>query len=165
MKLASLLPAAVVAAACAALPAPAFAATASIVTASVNLRAGPGMNFPVVTVMPQGAAVATYGCLPDYSWCDVSFVGARGWVAARFLTVPVGGTRVVVTPAVGLPVVTFGPTYWNRYYVGYPWYARGPAYYGRPPVYQGRCIDGCSGSTTVTGPAGGTRTRIWSVNP
>ncbi|MBB4303977.1 uncharacterized protein YraI [Rhodobium orientis] len=151
----------------------ATAATRSVATGDVNLRAGPGTSYPVVRVVPRGASVATHGCLKDYSWCDVSYARARGWVSARYLTTVVAGARVVVSPRVAVPVVTFGPAYWNRYYAAYPWYRRGPAYYGpanrgpAPRYYRGPrpCAGGCSGARVVTGPAGRTRVRRWHVNP
>lgn len=161
-------------------PVDVLAAATSVATATVNMRAGPSTTYPVVRIVPAGSTVATYGCVADYSWCDVDFGGARGWVSASYLTTVVHGAKVVVSPTVGFPVVAYAPAaYWDRYYVGYPWYARGPAYYGpyRAPVrayapprrygpapYRGACRDGCAGSTTVTGPNGGSRSRSWSVN-
>jgi len=160
-------------------PVDVLAAATSVATANVNMRAGPSTTYPVVRIVPAGSTVATYGCVADYSWCDVNFGGARGWVSSSYLTTVVQGTAVVVSPTVGFPVVTYTPTaYWDRHYVGYPWYARGPAYYGpyRAPArvyaappryrapYRGACRDGCSGSATVTGPNGGSRSRSWSVN-
>ena len=155
-------------------PVAASAATSAVATATVNMRAGPNTAYPVVRIVPAGSPVATYGCVADYSWCDVGFGGARGWVSAAYLQTVVGGATVVVPPRVGFPVITYSPTaYWNRYYTGDPWYARGPAYYGpyRAPVraygpapYRGACRHGCSGSSTVTGPRGATRSRSWSVN-
>lgn len=164
-------------------PVAASAASSAVATANVNMRAGPSTAYPTVRIVPAGAGVVSYGCVADYSWCDVGYGQARGWVSAAYLTTVVGGTTVVVTPQVGFPVVTYSPTaYWNRYYTAYPWYARGPAYYGpyRAPIYRappprgyaapyrapyrGACRDGCSGSASVSGPRGGSASRSWSVN-
>ncbi|MEW5421997.1 SH3 domain-containing protein [Amorphus sp. 3PC139-8] len=149
----------------------ASAANTAIATANVNMRAGPSTSYPVVRIVPAGANVASYGCVADYSWCDVGYGGARGWVSASYLTTVVRGATVVVSPTVGFPVVTYAPTtYWNRYYTAYPWYARGPAYYRpaprayrAPAPYYG-CRNGCSGSRTVTGPRGNSASRSWSFH-
>lgn len=154
-------------------PVGAAAANTAVATANVNMRAGPSTSYPVVRIVPAGANVASYGCVADYSWCDVGYGGARGWVAASYLTTVVRGTTVVVSPTVGFPVVTYAPTsYWNRYYAGYPWYARGPAYYAPPPRayrapaprYGYGCRNGCSATTTVTGPRGNTASRTRSFH-
>ena len=63
------------AAALAALPLAPIAASAAgsaVATATVNMRAGPSTTYPVVRIVPAGSAVAAYGCVADYSWCDVS---------------------------------------------------------------------------------------------
>lgn len=137
------------------LPAPARAATASVVTADVNLRAGPSTAYPAVTVIPAGTRVVTHGCVADYTWCDVAYGAHRGWVSASYVQTSHNGATVVITPAVataiGVTVVAYNRAYWDRYYVGYPWYgtwARYPAY--RAPVAR---------TTTAVGPYGGTATR------
>ncbi|MCF3641287.1 SH3 domain-containing protein [Rhizobium sp. TRM95111] len=150
------------------------AATSSITVMDVNLRAGPGTGYPVVRVIAAGSRVVTFGCLADYSWCDVGVAGVRGWVASRYITIASGGTTVVVTQAtavrIGVPVVAYGSAYWHAHYVGYPWYARGHAYYARPvagPAVRrpARCLDGCSASRTTTGPRGRTYSRSFTFDP
>ena len=44
---------------------------------NVNLRAGPGTYYPVITVVPTHAPLSILGCLGDYMWCDVLFGGNR----------------------------------------------------------------------------------------
>lgn len=133
---------------------PAAAAMSAYASAAVNLRAGPGTQFPVVRTVPAGVAIVSYGCLADYTWCDVGYAGARGFVAARYVTVVSNGARVAVTPPVavriGMPVVVYSPSYWNIHYRAYPWYGRGPDYYR--PVHP--CRFGCSAERSVTGPGG-----------
>ncbi|MEL6622228.1 MAG: SH3 domain-containing protein, partial [Pseudomonadota bacterium] len=63
----------------------ASAATPAVATTNVNLRAGPSTHFPVVKVVPAGARLVTFGCVKGYTWCDVSFAGNRGWLAARYV--------------------------------------------------------------------------------
>lgn len=136
---------------------PAHAATASVVTVNVNLRAGPTTAYPVVTVVPARSTVTTYGCVADYTWCDVAYGTYRGWMSAAYLQTVYNGASVVITPvvatAVGVGVVTYSRVYWDRYYVGYPWYgtwARYPAY--RAPVAR-------TTTTTAVGRYGGTASR------
>ena len=143
----------------------------AVATTNVNLRAGTGTNYPVIRVVPKGAGLLTYGCLADYSWCDVSYAGSRGWLAARYIII--GGrplTRAVAVPA-GVPVIYFNRAYWKAHYRAYPWYGRWGYYYGRPPVARparraariGCAVGGCSGSRSFTGPAGRTFSRNFSV--
>src|SRR6185295_13458915 len=47
---------------------------------TVNVRAGPARDYPIVAVLPPGFEVGVQGCLPDYSWCDVIAGASRGWV-------------------------------------------------------------------------------------
>lgn len=157
------------------------AAAPAVATTNVNLRAGPSTHFPVVTVVPAGAALVTLGCLPGYTWCDVKFAGNRGWLAAQY--VRLAGPGVVITPAVAVPlgiaVVSFNQAYWRTHYAARPWVGRWPVYAARwraPGVapYRGPvrlgvragCVGaGCSGSRTITGPGGRSVTRSFSVNP
>lgn len=86
--------------------APAAQCTPSaITTASVNMRSGPGTNFPIITVLPANAFLAVTGRNSDSSWFQVVFNGQQGWVSASYLTttcvqsVPViGSTAPAPTP-------------------------------------------------------------------
>lgn len=103
---------------------------------SVNLRAGPGRDYPLVSRIGPGAPVDVAGCTDDWEWCDVGFQGDRGWVWAGNLETPYQGSRVVIYghgPIVGLPIVPFavGP-YWDTYYRTRPWYSRRSYWAARP---------------------------------
>ncbi len=158
----------------------ASAATGAEATGNVNLRAGPSTGYPVVAMVPAGAAIATYGCLAGYTWCDIGFAGYRGWVSARYIQIVYQGAPVVLTPVVapriGIVVVGFNQSYWNAHYAAYPWYARGPAYYGRAGTVtgpNGGTISGahgcgpyaCAGGGTITGPNGGTIEHAGACGP
>ncbi|MGR6465938.1 SH3 domain-containing protein [Rhizobium sp. PAMB 3182] len=146
----------------------ASAATQSHTLATVNLRAGPSTAYPVIKVMPVGAPIVTFGCLANYSWCDVGYAGNRGWVSAKYIQVDYNGAPVVVTPSVaigvGIGVVTFGQAYWDTHYGNYPWYRNGGAY-PPPPTPPAAAASGsrttsCAGGTcttngSMTGPYGG----------
>jgi uncharacterized protein YraI len=108
-------------------PAAALAARGEATT-NVNMRAGPGTEYPAVSLIPADARIDIHGCLKDGAWCDVSWRGNRGWVDARYLDYFRGGHYVYLPDYVNIidvPLVTFSlGDYWNDYYVGEPWYGR-----------------------------------------
>lgn len=125
------------------------------VTTDLNMRTGPGTNFGVVTVVPEGDEVDIINC--QGSWCRVRYGGRTGWVSAAYLgdtTVAAAPRRRVIVeeePIYAAPPVVFGAPlgfgafygydrprryYQGRYYG--PRYDRGydrRAYRG--PVYRG----------------------------
>jgi uncharacterized protein YraI len=110
-----------------AVPAVALAAQ-GYATADVNMRAGPGTEYPVVDLIPTDAYVDIHGCLSDGAWCDVSWKGERGWVDSSYLDY-FYNNRYVYLPeyidTIDVPIAVFSlDTYWNDYYVGEPWYGR-----------------------------------------
>nr|WP_272210716.1 SH3 domain-containing protein [Marinicella sp. W31]MDC2876625.1 SH3 domain-containing protein [Marinicella sp. W31] len=108
----------------------AFQAQASSVdaytTSNVNLRAGPSTSYPSITVVPAGATLSNYGCLADYSWCDVSYSSNRGWVSANSIEIVYQDQRQTMSPGVafaaGITITAFSEAYWNNHYRSYPWY-------------------------------------------
>lgn len=108
-----------------ALLAPAAAEAANgYTTGNVNMRAGPGVQYPRILVLPAGAPVTIYGCLQGYSWCDVAAYHERGWVSSRYLDSFYDDRRVYVPyqPRVRLPIISFEFGYWDRWYSNRPWY-------------------------------------------
>jgi uncharacterized protein YraI len=96
------------------------------VTIDLNMRAGPGARYPIITTIPEGRSVEVYGCLSDYDWCDVGWRGNRGWVFTDYLEYYYRNQpRPVIEwgPRIGLPIVTFSfGEYARRYYRDMPWY-------------------------------------------
>jgi uncharacterized protein YraI len=93
---------------------------------NVNLRAGPGTYYPVITVVPTHAPISILGCLGDYMWCDVVFGGNRGWMRSIYLKKWYQGYYYGLgdyAPRLGLRVISFdiGP-YWDSYYRDRPFY-------------------------------------------
>lgn len=86
---------------------PAFAVS-GYSTAHLNLRTGPGTQYPVVGVMEYNVRSNITGCLADYSWCAVEVAGLSGWAAAEYLVVDESGQIQQVDEAgasTGIPVV------------------------------------------------------------
>lgn len=105
----------------------AFTGTTNV---DVNLRAGPDMTYPSVTVLPTNTSIAVYGCDSVQAWCDVEANGNRGWVGAQFINyalpnapAPVPLPQAVAT--VQVPTVTYevGP-YWDAHYATQPFYTQ-----------------------------------------
>jgi hypothetical protein len=68
----------------------------------VNVRAGPGTNYAVVTVLGPGEPIALLGRSTDSTWANVMTPDeTQGWVRADLLSIP---------PATDLPVVAAPPT-------------------------------------------------------
>ena len=91
---------------------------------------------------PEGEPLGIEGCLRDEFWCDVRWDGGRGWVYSEYLAFDYRG-EMVALPDVGpayfrIPVISFAARdYWDRYYVGRPWYRDRDRWYGfqlRPRV-------------------------------
>ena len=77
-------------------------------TAHLNLRSGPGTQYPVVGVMEYNVRSEITGCLADYSWCAITVAGLSGWASAEYLVVDQGGSILQVDEqgaATGIPVV------------------------------------------------------------
>lgn len=52
----------------------------------LNLRAGPGPTYEIVSVIPADGVVSVSGCLDAASWCQVSYDGVDGWASGDYLT-------------------------------------------------------------------------------
>jgi len=108
------------------MPTMASANSPARVATDLNVRAGPGTQYPAVTVFRGGSRVNVIGCTSGITWCDVSGQGVRGWVSARYLQFDHRGDRLI-GPAygaqVGLPIITFQiGSYWDNHYRGRSWY-------------------------------------------
>ena len=111
-------------------------ATPGYVVQGINMRAGPGVDYPWIASLPPGTQTEIFGCLDGFTWCDVAAVGARGWVAGVGLNVLYGQQPE--------PLLTYGPqvipfigfdfnNYWGSYYRGRPWFSGVDRWHGGPP--------------------------------
>jgi uncharacterized protein YraI len=124
------------------LPCVAFSQVQAVTNQPVNLMAGPGDDYPVVTGLAPNQPVEVMGCVSTYEWCDVALDDLRGWVDGNALTYAYEGNYVPLESygaVIGLPVIGFSiDTYWDRYYHGRPWYGdRDRWRHGGPPGYPG----------------------------
>lgn len=98
---------------------PALAADA-YTTSDLNLRAGPGTDYPRIGIIGDNTLVNVQGCLNGWSWCDVIIEGDRGWVSGRGLVLARNEGRIYFrdeAPRLGVPVITFNvDRYWGDNY-------------------------------------------------
>ncbi|MCB1341491.1 MAG: DUF1236 domain-containing protein [Pseudooceanicola sp.] len=78
-----------------ALAAPAAALTAQATT-DLNLRAGPGPQYAVQSVIQTDAAVEISGCITGSEWCKVMVNGQEGWAHSGYLTTSYQNAPTVV---------------------------------------------------------------------
>jgi uncharacterized protein YraI len=104
----------------------AAAAEEAFTVRDTDVFAGPSSEYPPIGQLPLNAGVEVFGCLSDWSWCDVGFGPNRGWIYAGDIVVPYDNQRVAIIeygPRIHVPVVTFSLTaYWDAHYRGRPWY-------------------------------------------
>ncbi len=80
---------------------------AQIVAELVNLRAGPGDAYQVLSILPQGDEVVLKGRSADDAWVWVrTAAGEQGWLFAELLQVASDAILPVLTPP---PTATPGP--------------------------------------------------------
>jgi len=117
--------AAVLVAGAAFVPAAAQAATGFTVEPT-ELRAGPDYDYPTIRMIRDDRRVEIYGCLNDWSFCDVGYRSDRGWVDARDIVVDYRSRRMGLMdagPYVGIGFLSFSfGNYWDSYYRGRPFY-------------------------------------------
>lgn len=79
-------------------------------TAELNIRSGPGPQYPSVGFIASGDTTIVDGCLQGSKWCQVNYEGVSGWSYSDYLTADLSGQPVVLTeryPDVGLATVTY----------------------------------------------------------
>jgi uncharacterized protein YraI len=137
----------------------AAAAEEAFTTNAVEVFAGPSSEYPPIGQLPPNARVELFGCLSDWSWCDVGFAGDRGWIYAGDLVVPYRGSRVTVVeygPRIHLHIVSFSlNTYWGAHYRSRPFYRERTQWVSRvhiEPSHGGRAPSGRVATTQVPQP-------------
>jgi len=84
------------------------------------LRAGPDYDYPSLRRLSRNTQVSVYGCLRDWSWCDVSYRRDRGWVPGRDIAASYQGRRRsinTIAPYLGIGILSFSfGIYWDDHY-------------------------------------------------
>jgi uncharacterized protein YraI len=115
---------------------PAFA-DPGFVNTKVNVRAGPGIDFPRVGLLPPGARVDVRECVPQLDWCDVAWRSGRGWISARYLDILVDGRRGGLWDNRTRSSIPMRPwnfdQYWNDNYRGRDFYRQRDKFRSRGP--------------------------------
>ncbi len=117
------------------IPLPNVCAASSFV--NVNIRSGPGLNFPVITLLPRGRAIPIVGISQEGDWYAVQGETFLGWVSAR--------VTFVVGPCTALPLV------------------QAPAPPAQPPTPGLPLLSPTPAVTIITGTPGPTQTPAVTV--
>lgn len=75
----------------------AFADTAVSAVTDLNVRAGPGPQYPVIGVLAAGQKATLNGCLENSKWCTIAEAQGQGWVYSDYVAADFGGSQVVLT--------------------------------------------------------------------
>src|SRR3569623_2717885 len=86
---------------------PAAAASLATATTSLNIRSGPGPEYPVVGAMPERGSATGTGCIQGSLWCQVTYNGKQGWAYSQYMTGNVGGQMVAVTQIRDVPTLVY----------------------------------------------------------
>lgn len=55
-------------------------------TTDLNMRSGPGPEYPVVAMIASMAQADVEGCLEEANWCKVTYNGQTGWAYGEYLS-------------------------------------------------------------------------------
>jgi len=117
-------------------------AGSAAVTATVNLRNGPGTDSEIITTIPAGSTVRVASCSGE--WCEVTWNGRSGYAIARNLSMGAPRQAGAYGPRPGYPGGP-GPGYPGGPRPGYaegygpepPAVYEAPGYYAPPAVVYG----------------------------
>jgi uncharacterized protein YraI len=105
------------------------AAAPAVVLDWLNLRAGPGFDNYIISIIPAGWIIEAGGC--SRGWCAVNVNGVPGYVDANYLAVP---TPAAYNWGWAYPNYAYYYGYLGTPYVGYAGYGYGDVgvdYYAR----------------------------------
>lgn len=90
----------------------AFASSAQAVTTAtawtdLNLRAGPGPSYEILSVIPAAQGVTVEGCLDASNWCRVTSEGVSGWASGDYLTAMVEAPIYVNRERLQVETITY----------------------------------------------------------
>lgn len=75
----------------------ALADTSVSAVTDLNVRSGPGPQYPVIGVLAAGQQATLNGCIENSKWCAIAEAQGQGWVYSDYLTADFGGSQVMLT--------------------------------------------------------------------
>jgi uncharacterized protein YraI len=81
-----------------------------VAVTDLNMREGPGSQYPIVATIQSNSQVQILGCLEEARWCQVNWQGNQGWSYSEYLAIDQAGEQIYVPQArsvLDIPVVAF----------------------------------------------------------
>ncbi len=75
----------------------------------VNVRSGPGENYPIIGALNKGEQQQFIGASADFRWYVIDFRQQQGWLSANFVSVFGNVRGLPVIPAPPTPIPTLAP--------------------------------------------------------
>lgn len=75
----------------------ALADTPVAAVTDLNVRAGPGPQYPVIGMLAAGQPATLTGCIANSKWCTIAEANGPAWVYSDYVTADFGGRQVVLT--------------------------------------------------------------------
>lgn len=66
-------------------PCAAFAATLAVATTDLNIRSGPGPEYPVTGAIAAHSQATIESCVQGSRWCQVTYRGKPGWAYTQYM--------------------------------------------------------------------------------
>src|ERR1700674_632754 len=92
----------------------ALAAMQTTALTDLNIRSGPGPEYPVIGLIKAQEPVTMLGCIEGSLWRQITHRGQDGWAYSQYLaTQSASGNRVIISerrPEVVVPSVTYQTT-------------------------------------------------------
>jgi uncharacterized protein YraI len=91
----------------------ALAAMLATALTDLNIRSGPGPEYPVIGFIQAQDPVTMIGCIEGSLWCQITHKGKEGWAYSQYLATQSAGNRVIISerrPDVVVPTVTYNST-------------------------------------------------------
>lgn len=115
-------------------------------TANLNVRKGAGVNYGIITTLPQGTTVTIVAKDNATGWYKISYNGAYGYASNKYVTITSTGTTIDPTIIQDFPyadeMVEVGLTYWRvcdkEYTSGQSW-SQGFTYRSANTPLSGSC--------------------------
>jgi len=86
------------------------AAASATALSDLNIRSGPGPDFPVIGFIAASGRTIIDGCLQDSWWCQVTHNGIRGWAYSQYLRTDMPTATIALAQqraALGIPTIVY----------------------------------------------------------